>query len=89
MTALATRSIAVVLGGPSPEHDVSLMSGRAIANALAGQGHEVSGWLVDLERQWWSLPPAALGPEVSQEAFHDPPSLEARGPFSAAGRLRP
>jgi glycosyltransferase involved in cell wall biosynthesis len=35
-------SIAVLLGGPSAEHDVSLVSGRAIAAALAERGHEVT-----------------------------------------------
>ena len=36
---LPPTAIAVLLGGPSAEHDVSLVSGRAIAAALAGRGH--------------------------------------------------
>ena len=43
-TASAARepvASSVLLGGPSAEHDVSLVSGRAIAAALAGRGHAV------------------------------------------------
>ena len=36
-------TLAVLFGGPAAEHDVSLVSGRAIATALAGSGHDVSG----------------------------------------------
>ena len=31
MSGIAPQRIAVLLGGPSAEHDVSLVSGRAIA----------------------------------------------------------
>ncbi len=40
--------VAVVYGGPSAEHDVSIVSGTAIAEALAGNGHAVSQFVVDL-----------------------------------------
>ena len=40
--------VVVVLGGPSAEHDVSIVSGSAIAAALAGTGHEVERILIDL-----------------------------------------
>ncbi|MEX1296217.1 MAG: D-alanine--D-alanine ligase family protein [Candidatus Limnocylindrales bacterium] len=84
---LAPTSIAVLLGGPSAEHDVSLVSGRAIARALAGNGHDVSGWLLTLERAWWSLPPRALDPELPAHAFRDPAALGAEGPYTAAAAL--
>jgi len=84
---LARTSIAVLLGGPSAEHDVSLVSGRAIATALAGAGHEVSGWLLTLGGEWWRLPPAALDPELPLKSFRDPAALAAEGPFSAAVAL--
>lgn len=37
-----TYSVAVLLGGPSSEREISLRSGRAIAGALAGAGHRVA-----------------------------------------------
>ncbi len=85
--SLASTSIAVLFGGPSAEHDVSLVSGRAIAGALVGAGHEVSGWLLDLDGGWWRLPPAALDPALPADAFRDPASLDAAGPLSAAAAL--
>jgi D-alanine-D-alanine ligase len=86
MTLPAT-SIAVLFGGPSAEHDVSLVSGRAIATALLGAGHSVSGWLVDLDARWWQLPIDALDPDLPLEAFRDPAALGAQGPWSAATGL--
>ena len=35
-------NIAVLAGGPSAERDISLMGGRAVADALAGLGHAVT-----------------------------------------------
>ena len=80
-------SIAVLLGGPSAEHDVSLVSGRAIAAALAERGHAVSGWLIGLDRTWWSLPAAALDRGVDRKAYDDPVSVGADGPLAAAAAL--
>lgn len=84
---LAATSIAVVFGGPSAEHDVSLVSGRAIATALAERGHLVSGWLVDLNGGWWQLPATALDSALTLEAMHDPVALGAAGPMGAAAAL--
>ncbi len=75
--------IAVVLGGPSAEHDVSLVSGRAIAAALSERGHTIDGWLVDLDGRWWQLPAAAMDRGLARTAYDDPRALEARGPLSA------
>lgn len=83
MTLPAT-TIAVLFGGPSAEHEISLMSGRAVATALRGNGHTVSGWLIDLDSRWWRLPPAALDPDLPLEDFRDPAALGAEGPWSAA-----
>ena len=80
-------SIAVVLGGPSAEHDVSLVSGRAIGKALAERGHEVAGWLVDLEGAWWKLPWSAMDRDLPQTAFDDPRGLGAHGPLAAGDAL--
>lgn len=86
MTLLRT-AIAVVFGGPSAEHDVSLVSGRSIATALLDRGHDVSGWLVGLDARWWRLPSAALDPALPGSAFRDPAALGAEGPLSAAAAL--
>ena len=84
---LSETAIAVLLGGPSAEHDVSLVSGRAIATALAENGHDVSGWLLMLDGAWWRLPQRALDPELAVDAFRDPAALGADGPFTAAAAL--
>ncbi len=75
--------VAVLVGGPSAEHDVSLVSGRAIAAALAGAGHPVEGWLIDLDAGWWRLPDRALDPALPAVAYDDPASLGAQGPHRA------
>jgi len=80
-------SIAVLLGGPSAEHDVSLVSGRAIAAALAQRGHDVLGWLIGLDGGWWRLPAAAMDGQLPQTAFDDPAALGATGPLDAAAAL--
>jgi D-alanine-D-alanine ligase len=85
--SLPPTAIAVLLGGPSAEHDVSLVSGRAIATALAGAGHAVSGWLLTLGGEWWRLPDEALDPGLPLEVFRDPAALGAEGPHSAAAAL--
>ena len=81
-------SIAVVLGGPSAEHDVSLVSGRAIAASLVERGHDVEGWLIDLDGRWWRLPSTALGRSLPQAAYDDPHRVGALGPETAAAALR-
>ena len=85
--SLPSTAIAVLLGGPSAEHDVSLVSGRAIATALSGNGHDVSGWLLTLGGDWWRLPQSALDPELPLDAFREPAELGAEGPFTAAAAL--
>ncbi|HUG48698.1 MAG TPA: D-alanine--D-alanine ligase family protein [Candidatus Limnocylindria bacterium] len=79
--------VAVLLGGPSAEHDVSIVSGRAVAAALAERGHEVEGWLIDLAGGWWRLPAAALDRGLAQAAYDQPAGLGADGPFDAARGL--
>jgi D-alanine-D-alanine ligase len=81
---LSRQSIVVLLGGPSAEHDVSLVSGRAIAAALAGRGHAVTGWLIGLDGGWWRLPDDAMDRSLTQTAYDDPAALGADGPHSAA-----
>lgn len=84
---LPPTRIAVLMGGPSAEHDVSLVSGRAIASALAARGHEVTGWCIDLDGRWWELPTAALDASIESARFDTPAALGATGPWTAAAAL--
>ncbi len=72
----------VLLGGPSAEHDVSLVSGRAVAAALAGRGHLVDAWLIDLDGGWWQLPSAAMERRIPSTGYDDPAGLGATGPWA-------
>ena len=54
--SLPTEPIVVLLGGPSAEHDVSIVSGTAIAGALRDAGATVRQVLIDLDGGWWWLP---------------------------------
>lgn len=79
----AERPIVVLLGGPSAEHDVSIVSGHAIARALAAGGRRVEPILIDLERRWWFLPPTVLGDPPDPVRFDEPARLGAEGPLGA------
>jgi len=74
--------IAVVLGGPSAEHDVSIVSGNAIADALQGEGHPMTRIVIDLSGQWWWLPGDHRRGDRSPAAYDDPSSLGAEGPLT-------
>jgi D-alanine-D-alanine ligase len=89
--------VVVLLGGPSAEHDVSIVSGSAVAAALAGSGHELDRVMIDLAGRWWPLP-GAVSPHASTPSattspasiqslapadFDDPAALGASGPFSS------
>ncbi len=76
-------AVAVVYGGPSAEHDVSIVSGTAIAAALAGRGHAVSQFYIDLEGGWWLLAADHRRGDRSPATYDDPASLGAAGPFGA------
>jgi D-alanine-D-alanine ligase len=76
--------VAVVLGGPSAEHDVSIVSGTAVADALAGSGYPVECWLIDLAGLWWRLPDGHRREGRPEAAYDDPASLGAADPVAAA-----
>jgi len=82
--APAATPLAVVFGGPSAEHDVSIVSGTAIADAVRGSGYPVEQWLIDLDGGWWRLPADHRRDGLPQAAYDDPVALGADGP-SAAG----
>ncbi|MCU0483497.1 MAG: D-alanine--D-alanine ligase [Chloroflexi bacterium] len=79
--------IAVLIGGPSAEHDVSIISGTAIAEALAGAGCRVAVQLIDLDGGWWRLPDGHRRSGRPPAAYDDPPALGATGPAGAAETL--
>ena len=71
----AATPVVVVLGGPSAEHDVSIVSGSAIRDALAASGYPTETWLIDLGGGWWRLPVsdgASLMDRVLAGAGRDP-----------------
>lgn len=74
--------VAVVFGGPSAEHDVSIVSGNAIADALADAGYPVSRHLIDLAGGWWTLPVDHRRGDRLPAAYDDPAALGAHGPLS-------
>jgi D-alanine-D-alanine ligase len=76
-------AVAVVYGGPSAEHDVSIVSGSAIAAALAARGHAVSQFYVDLGGEWWLLPVDHRRGDLPPAAYDDPGALGGAGPFAA------
>jgi D-alanine-D-alanine ligase len=82
-----SKSVVVVLGGPSAEHDVSVVSGWAIADALADAGLSVERVYIDLLNGWWSMPAAAAVGRPRPGAFDDPRSLGAEGPRTPAQAL--
>jgi D-alanine-D-alanine ligase len=79
--------IVVLLGGPSAEHDVSIVSGTAIAEALVGAGDDVRQVLIDLDGGWWWLPPDHRRDGRPGAAYDDPAALGAVGPRAAGAAL--
>ena len=77
----------VLLGGPSAEHDVSIVSGTAIADALAGEGHPVVQVLIDLDGAWWWLPANHRRADRPATAYDDPAALGAAGPHTVGAAL--
>ena len=75
--ALGTvRHVAVLMGGPSTEHDVSVLSGRAIAKALLKYGYKVEA----IEFSEPALPSISENIDVVFPALH--------GEFGEDGKLQ-
>ena len=79
--------VVVLLGGPSAEHDVSVVSGTAIAEALVAAGVDVSQVLIDLDGRWWWLPADHRREDRPAAAYDDPPALGAEGPHAVGAAL--
>ena len=79
--------VVVLFGGPSAEHDVSIVSGTAIAAALAGRGVPVTQVYLDLSGAWWWLPLGHRREDRPTSIYDDPAALGATGPFAAGAAL--
>ncbi len=79
--------VVVLLGGPSAEHDVSIVSGTAVAGALAGLGHPVRQVLIDLDGGWWWLPRDHARGDRPAAAYDDPAALGGDGPLTAGAAI--
>ena len=88
MNAHAPLRVAVLAGGRSAEHEVSLSSGRAVREGLQAAGHEVLWVQIERDGAWHhegqplSVCPGAglLGADVAFAALH--------GPFGEDGTLQ-
>ena len=90
MTATPGRAhppIVVLFGGPSAEHDVSIVSGTAIADALRDAGDDVRQVLIDLDGRWWWLPGDHRRDGRPQATYDDPAALGADGPITPGAAL--
>ena len=79
--------ITVLFGGPSAEHDVSIVSGTAIAAALSADGFPTRQVLIDLDGAWWWLPIDHARGDRPGSAYDDPPALGAEGPFRVGAAI--
>jgi D-alanine-D-alanine ligase len=79
VSATPLPPVTVLLGGPSAEHDVSIVSGTAVADALRATGYDVSQVVIDLDGRWWWLPADHDRNGRPQAAYDDPAALGADG----------
>jgi D-alanine-D-alanine ligase len=85
--AAALPPVVVLLGGPSAEHDVSIVSGTAIAAALADAGARVQPVFIDLDGTWWWLPADHRRDARPAAAYDDPVALGGEGPLTVGAAL--
>ena len=79
--------VVVLFGGPSAEHDVSVVSGTAIAEALAAAGLDVRQVLIDLDGRWWWLPVEHRREDRPASAYDDPVAFGAEGPAAVGAAI--
>ncbi len=83
-------AVAVVFGGPSPEHDISILTGLQAARALADGGTQVACLYWTKTAEWLQVP---VGSEASSFLEPTPPGsspidLSVPGGFQERKRLR-
>jgi D-alanine-D-alanine ligase len=83
----ALPPIVVLLGGPSAEHDVSIVSGTSIATALADVGANVHQVLIGLDGAWWWLPADHRRGDRPASDYDDPAALGGAGPVHVGAAL--
>ena len=87
VTAAELPPIVVLLGGPSAEHDVSVVSGTAMAGALLDAGAAVRQILIDLDGRWWWLPADHRRDDRPAATYDDPTALGAEGPLEVGAAI--
>jgi D-alanine-D-alanine ligase len=87
LSAADLPPVVVLLGGPSAEHDVSIVSGTAIATALAEAGADVRQVVIDLDGAWWWLPKEHRREDREAVAYDEPRKLGAKGPLAVGAAL--
>ena len=81
------KTVVVLIGGPSAEHDVSVVSGWAIADSLAESGYAVERFFIDLSGRWWQVPATAASGRPRPGTFDDPAVLGGLGPWQPCEAL--
>jgi D-alanine-D-alanine ligase len=79
--------VVVLLGGPSAEHDVSVVSGTAIGATLLDAGLDVRQVLIDLDGGWWWLPVDHRRADRPGSDYDDPRALGGEGPLQLGAAL--
>ena len=84
--------VVVLRGGPSAEHDVSLVSGRAVAQALTARGWSVEVWSIGHDAAWRRLPAASwlregVADDGEAGATAGPAAAGESGPVGALAAL--
>ena len=69
---MADSTWAVVFGGPSPEHEISILTGLQAARVLSDEGCSVHALYVSPTGGWYLVPVPAK-PKISSRAHHRVP----------------
>ncbi len=67
--------LAVLHGGPSSEHDISVLSAGQVLEALRGRGHHVESVWVDRQGRWHFAGPSAAAGRASESPVDLPAAL--------------
>ncbi|NNN16165.1 MAG: hypothetical protein HKL82_09960 [Acidimicrobiaceae bacterium] len=86
------RQVGIVFGGPSPEHDISILTGLQAARALRSTGVQVHGLFWNKSGEWFLVDPLKEAQAFANERPDGGQSLYLRlgsepGFYPPAGRL--